>query len=121
MDGSYIVYAKTNESGYIIAVNSSAFLTDTTGWSEIDRGYGDQFHHAQGNYFPKSIVTNNGAYRYKLEDGSPAECSEEEIARQAESNRPDSILSHEERISELEAQNKLLMQCILEMSEVVYA
>ena len=65
----YIVYVKPNESGYIIAVNSSAFLTDTTGWVEIDSGYGDKYHHAQGNYFSEPIYTMGGAYRYKLVDG----------------------------------------------------
>ena len=84
----YIVYVKPNENGYITAVNSSAFLPDTTGWVEIDRGYGDKYHHAQGNYFPESIFTEGGAYRYKLVDGKPVECTAEEIAAQEEANKP---------------------------------
>lgn len=84
----YIVYAKPNENGYITAVNSSAFLSDVTGWEEIDRGYGDKYHHAQGNYFPESIFTDGGAYRYKLVDGKPVECTPEEIAKQEEANKP---------------------------------
>ena len=78
----YIVYIKTNSSGHIIAVNSSAFLTDVTEWAEIDSGYGDKYHHAQGNYFPDPIWTDDGAYRYKLIDGKPVECTAEEIAAQ---------------------------------------
>lgn len=78
----YIVYVKSNSNGYITAVNSSAFLTDTVGWIEIDFGYGDKYHHAQGNYFEKHIITNGGAYRYKMVDGKPAECTEEEITEQ---------------------------------------
>ena len=84
----YIVYVKPNENGYITAVNSSEFLTDTTGWVEIDRGYGDKYHHAQGNYFPESIITDGGAYRYKLVDGKPVECTPEEIMEQEEANKP---------------------------------
>lgn len=84
----YIVYAKINDKSYIVDVNSSAFLSDTTGWVEIDRGTGDRFHHAQGNYFPESIITDGGAYRYKLVDGKDVECTPEEIARQEEANRP---------------------------------
>ena len=84
----YIVYVKPNDSGYITAVNSSAFMTDTTGWTEIDSGYGDKYHHAQGNYFPEPIYTDGGAYRYKLVDGVPVECSAEEIVEQEESRRP---------------------------------
>lgn len=91
----YIVYVKPNDSGYITAVNSSAFLTDTNGWVEIDSGYGDKYHHAQGNYFEKSIWTDGSAYRYKLVDGVSVECSVEEIAEQEEANKP--ILIESER------------------------
>ena len=88
MDEIYIVYAKTNSNDYITAVNSSAFLDDTTGWTEIDSGYGDKYHHAQGNYFQESIITEGGAHRYKLVDGVPAECTAEEIKAQEEANKP---------------------------------
>lgn len=88
MNNPYIVYVKPNESGYITAVNSSEFLTDLTGWVEIDRGYGDKYHHAQGNYFPESIITDGGAYRYKLADGKAVECTPEEIAEQEAANQP---------------------------------
>lgn len=83
----YIVYVKTNSDNYITAVDSSAFLTDTTDWVEIDSGYGDKYHHAQGNYFLKFIYTMDGAYRYKLVDGKPVECTAEEIAIQEEANK----------------------------------
>ena len=84
----YIVYVKTNSIGYITAVNSSAFLTDASGWTEIDSGNGDKYHHAQGNYFPQPIVTDGGAYRYKLVDGVPTECTAEEIEAQEEALKP---------------------------------
>jgi hypothetical protein len=82
----YIVYVKTDSNGYITAVNSSAFLTDTTDWVEIDSGYGDKQHHAQGNYFDKPIMTMGGAYRYKLVDGEVVECTPDEIAEQEAAN-----------------------------------
>ena len=85
----YIVYVKTNESGYITAVNSSAFLEDVTGLVDIDSGYGDKYHHAQGNYFDKPIMTMGGAYRYKLVGGVAVECAAEEIAEQEKANRKD--------------------------------
>jgi hypothetical protein len=84
----YIVYVLTNSNRYIIAVDSSAFLTDTTDWVAIDRGYGDKYHHAQGNYVPEPIYTDGGAYRYKLIDGKMVECTPEEIAEQEEANKP---------------------------------
>lgn len=84
----YIVYVKTNDAGYITAVNSSAFLADTAGWVEIDSGNGDKFHHAQTGYFPQRIYTDVGAYRYKLVDGKPTECTAEEIKAQEEAIKP---------------------------------
>ena len=98
----YIVYVKTNENGYITAVNSSEFLTDTTGWTEIDRGRGDRYHHAQGNYFSEPVVTGNGVCSYKLVDGAPERCTEEELAAQKEADgiRKKSV---EERLSSLES------------------
>lgn len=80
----YIVYAKTDSGGYITAVNSSAFLPDTAGWTEIDRGFGDKRHHAQGNFFPQPIITDSGVYRYKLVGGRVTECSTSEILSQEE-------------------------------------
>lgn len=77
----YIVYVRTN-NGYIVSVNSSEFLTDLTDWVEIDSGYGDKYHHAQNNYFPKPIITDGDAYRYKLVDGKAVECTEKEIKDQ---------------------------------------
>ena len=98
----YIVYVKTNSSDYITAVNSSAFLDDTTDWTEIDSGYGDKYHHAQGNYFPHPIITDSGAYRYKLEDGKPVECTAEEIAAQEEALKPEPTPTLESRVEVLE-------------------
>lgn len=98
----YIVYVKINSSGYITAVNSSAFLPDTTGWMQIDEGYEDKYHHAQGNYFPKPILTDGGAYRYKLVEGVPVECIAEEIAAQEAALVPESVPTLEDRVDALE-------------------
>lgn len=81
------VYIKTNENNFIVAVNSSAFLDDTSDWVKIDEGYGDKYHHAQGNYFDEPIIIESGVYRYKYADGVVRECTAEEIAEQ-EASRP---------------------------------
>lgn len=101
----YTVYVKINENSYITAVNSSAFLTDTTGWVQIDEGSGDKYHHAQGNYFPEPIITEGGAYRYKLVDGSVVECTAEEIAEQEAANQSASVPSDnlEKRVTAVES------------------
>ena len=75
----YIVYVRIDGMDRIIEVNSSTFLTDTNGWIEIDRGFGDRYHHAQGNYFPMPLYEERGIPRYKLVESKPVERIQEEI------------------------------------------
>ena len=129
----YIVYAKPDDANRITAVNSSAFLRDTDGWEEIDRGYGDKYHHAQGNYFSQPIIDNRGIYRYKLVNGKPVERTQEEM--DADYVPPEVKPTDAERILQLESEKKLLTaqvqalsdrddfmgDCIAEMATIVYA
>lgn len=57
-------YIQTDESNRVIAINSSAFLSDTTDWIEIDEGTGDKYHHAQGNYLEQPLTDDDGLYNY---------------------------------------------------------
>lgn len=82
----YIVYVRVNSSGYITHVNSSAFLADTDGWTEVGRGSGTRYLHAQNNYLGR-LRTHSGVYRWKLMNGQPLACTAEEIAAQ-EAARP---------------------------------
>ena len=75
----YKVYVKADKTGRIVSVDSDAFLPGTDGWTLIDEGDGDKFHHAQGNYFPQPIMTIEGVYRYKLLGGKAVERTVEEI------------------------------------------
>ena len=75
----YKVYVRVDESGRIVSINSSAFIRDTEGLVEIDRGPGDRFHHAQGNYLPGPLMDRRGVCRYKLEGGKVVERTEEEM------------------------------------------
>lgn len=99
----YIVYVKTNSDGYIIDVNSSAFLADSTGWAEIDRGSGDRYHHAQANYLGDSVTTDSGAYRYKLIGGKVVACPPAEIADQEAAMEPEQPESNGSVWDELDA------------------
>lgn len=75
----YKVLVRADAAGRVVAINSSAFVTDTDGWVEIDSGWGDQYHHAQGNYLPGPLTDERGLYRYKLADGAVAERTAEEM------------------------------------------
>ena len=131
MPEPYHVYVQTDEQGRIIAVNSSAFVPAEWG-TEIDSGFGDKYHHAQGNYFPQPIYTHDRILRYKLVDGAAQERTEEEIeADRAAIPTPVVPPTNEE----LEQENKLLRaqlqaavdrqdfieDCIAEMAMQVYA
>lgn len=134
----YIVYCRTDDNGRIVAVNSSEYITDYDGWTEIDRGVGVRYHHAQGNYFPKPIMDDRGIYRYKAykfvdaPDGKIiarffkddveyfiVERANDEM--DSDYTEPEMKQSTEERVAHLEAQNEALLECLLEMSEIVYA
>ena len=53
---TYIVYIRTDSSNRVLEVNSSAFLADTEGWTQIDEGWGNKYHHAQGQLPGRSPV-----------------------------------------------------------------
>lgn len=97
----YHVYVQVDEQGRIIAINSSAFVPAEWG-TEIDSGFGDKYHHAQGNYFTDGLYTSDGIPRYKLVDGAAQERTEEEIEadRAAIPAPPPTI---EERLEALES------------------
>lgn len=94
------VYVKINRNGYIISVEGGYTLDniDTMdNWTYIDGGYGDRFSLCQTNYFAEQIVTDNGAYRYKLVNGQPVKCTDEEIAAQeAARQKPEESMTQEE-------------------------
>lgn len=68
----YKVYILYDDAGRVMDVNSDAFLSDATGWVQIDEGTGDRFRHAQNNYFPKPKYDDRGIPRYAyVPDGDP--------------------------------------------------
>ena len=99
------VYALIDSSGYITRIDGGYTIeniTDPENWVLIDEGNGDRYNLCQGNYFPLPIITMGGAYRYKLVDGKPVECTEEEIAAQEEALKPVPTPSLENRVETLE-------------------
>ena len=128
----YAVLVRTDEQNRITEINSSAFVADANGWTKIDEGWGDKYHHAQGNYLPKPLMDERGVYRYKLENGQAVERTQEEMDADYAA-RP--VPATPKTNAELEAENALLKaqvkavadrnefveDCIAEMAAVVYA
>ena len=100
----YGVYIRADEANRITAINSDAFLADLTGWSKIDEGYGDKYHHAQCNYFAEPIADERGVYRYAyVPDGDVKwrERTQEEM--DADYVPPVPVITPEERMNQIEA------------------
>ena len=120
----YVVYVQTDKQNCITAVNSSAFVPAEWG-TEIDRGSGDRYHHAQGNYFDQPIYTEDGIPRYKLQGDKAVERTEEEIQADREAlPKPEPAPTVEElqaKIAALTTSNQMLEDCLVEMAAVVYA
>ena len=99
------VYVLLNSEGYITRIDGGytiGNITDPENWVLIDEGNGDRYNLCQGNYFPQPIITDGGAYRYKLVDGKPVECTAEEIEAQEEANKPVPTPTLESRVEKLE-------------------
>ena len=101
MKEPYKVLVRVDVAGRVLAINSDAFVTGTDGWAEIDSGWGDKYHHAQGNYLPGPLMDDRGVYRYKLVDGKPVERTKEEM--EADYVPPVQIPTLEDRVKLIEA------------------
>lgn len=72
-ENSIKVYVQIDENNLLTQINSSIFISNLTGWIQIDEGTGDKYSHAQGNYLEKGLIDSEGKYNYKLVDGKPVE------------------------------------------------
>lgn len=114
MQEPYKVLVRVDDAGRVVAINSDAFVTDTDGWVEIDSGWGDKYHHAQGNYLPGPLMDERGVYRYKLADGAVVEREQEEM--DADYTPPEQKPTTEHRVDALETTTD---DIILMMAELI--
>ena len=79
MNNEYKVYVSLQD-GYITSINSEIFLSEEemSTMTEIDRGQGDKYAHAQSQYLEKGLVDEQGRYNYKFLEGKVVEVAEEE-------------------------------------------
>lgn len=108
----YKVYIQIDDQGRIIAVNSEAFIKDLDNWIFIDKGSGDKFYHAQGNYFSKPLMNENGFYRYKYQNGIIKERTIKDFTQDMKNVPKSDELTTEERFEQIES-------AIIELAELV--
>lgn len=79
MNNEYKVYVSLS-NGYITSINSEIFLSDEEiqTMTEVDKGQGDKYAHAQSQYLEKGLVDEYGRYNYKFLEGKVVEVAEEE-------------------------------------------
>lgn len=63
------VYVQVNEENYITAIDSDAFIEDTSLWIKVDEGLGDLYKFAKNNYCKYGVAASDGSYNYKLVRG----------------------------------------------------
>lgn len=79
MNNEYKVYVSLS-NGYIASINSEIFLSqeEIDTMTEIDKGQGDKYAHAQSQYLEKGLIDDHGRYNYKFVAGKVVEVAEEE-------------------------------------------
>lgn len=75
----YKVYVSLQD-GYITSINSEIFLSQEkiSTMTEIDRGQGDKYAHAQSQYLEKGLVDEHGRYNYKFVKNKVVEVAEKD-------------------------------------------
>lgn len=77
MENEYKVYVSLQD-GYITSINSEIFLSEEEiqTMTEINKGQGDKYAHAQSQYLEKELVDEHGRYNYKYVEGKVFEIAE---------------------------------------------
>ncbi len=121
----YVVYIRVGDAGMITSINSSAFLTDTDGWTRIDEGFGDKYHHAQGNYLPLPLRDERGICRYLWDGQQVVERTREAMDADWVEPAPATDLAAENELLRAQVQalsdrGEFLEDCIAEIAVQVY-
>ena len=107
MNNEYKVYVSLQD-GYITSINSEIFLSqeEIQAMTEIDKGQGDKYAHAQSQYLEKGLVDEQGRYNYKFVEGKVVEV--------AETDKP----TIEELKAEPTEQDKINAQLMLQIAQL---
>mgnify|MGYP004522203691 FL=1 len=107
MNDEYKVYVSLQD-GYITSINSEIFLSreEIQTMTEIDKGQGDKYTHAQGLYLEKGLIDKYGRYNYKYVNGKVVEV--------AEADKP----TIEEPKAEPTEQEKINAQLMLQIAQL---
>lgn len=97
MENEYKVYVSVQD-GYITSINSEIFLSqeEMDTMTEVDKGQGDKYAHAQSQYLDKELVDEHGRYNYKFVEGKVIEIAE---AEKPTIEEPKAVPTEQEKIN----------------------
>ena len=115
MENEYKVYVSLQD-GYITSINSEIFLSEEEiqTMTEIDKGQGDKYAHAQSQYLEKGLVDEHGRYNYKFVDGKVVEITE---AEKPTIKEPEQQATAQDKIEAQVMYTALMTDTLLEESE----
>lgn len=110
------VYINKDSENYITSINSEIFLSEEemSTMTEIDKGKGDKYAHAQGLYLEKGLVDEHGRYNYKYVAGKVIEVAEEEKTKVVD---PEQQATAQDKIEAQIMYTALMTDTLLEGSE----
>lgn len=115
MENEYKVYVSLQD-GYISSINSEIFLSqeEMDSMTEIDKGQGDKYAHAQSQYLEKELVDEHGRYNYKYVEGKVVEIAEAEKPTVKE---PEQQATAQDKIEAQVMYTAMMTDTLLEESE----
>lgn len=115
MNNEYKVYVSLQD-GYITSINSDIFLSqeEMSTMTEIDKGLGDKYAHAQNLYLEKGLVDKYGRYNYKFVEGKVVEVAEADKPKVVD---PDQQATAQDKIEAQAMYTALMTDTLLEGSE----
>lgn len=115
MENEYKVYVSLQD-GYITSINSNIFLSqeEIQTMTEIDKGQGDKYAHAQSQYLEKGLVDEHGRYNYKYVEGKVVEIAE---AEKPTIKEPEQQATAQDKIEAQVMYTAMMTDTLLEESE----
>jgi hypothetical protein len=110
------VYINKDSENNITSINSEIFLSqeEIQTMTEIDRGQGDKYAHAQGMHLEKGLVDKYGRYNYKHVNGKVVEVSEEDKPKVVD---PEQQATAQDKIEAQVMYTAMMTDTLLEESE----
>lgn len=115
MNNEYKVYVSLS-NGYITSINSEIFLSqeEIQAMTEIDKGQGDKYAHAQSQYLEKGLVDELGRFNYKFVEGKVVEVAE---ADKPTIEEPKAVPTEKDKIEAQVMYTALMTDTLIEESE----